>query len=203
MKRCRAKKTTMVEAKVYFESNELECVQSARDHHVRSSSVTHILNSNGKESQLFFANVARQMDLFTFSHLKNVPLEIQHEIFDKFINHSLLKDVVPPSLIHLRVVKLKYHVLQNMKVGINNHLTCPRNFKLVMVKDIICTLASTQSISNKKVIAKVLGVDKFNISKTLLRCTQLDSKQDFFWLNHKRIIRCDKISKALRTLVID
>jgi hypothetical protein len=72
-----------------------------------------------------------------------------------------------------------------------------------MVKDIICTLASTQSISNKKVIAKVLGVDKWNISKTLLRCTQLDSKQDFFWFNHKRIIRCDKISKALRTLVID
>jgi hypothetical protein len=66
----------MVEAKVDFESNELECVQSTRDHHGRSSSVTHILDSNGKESQFVFANVVRQMDLFTFSHLKNVPLEI-------------------------------------------------------------------------------------------------------------------------------
>jgi hypothetical protein len=71
-----------------------------------------------------------------------------------------LKDVVPPYLIHLRVTKLKYDVLQNMKVGIKNHMTCPKNSMLMMVKDIICTLASTQSISNKKVIAKVLGIDK-------------------------------------------
>jgi hypothetical protein len=45
------------------------------------------------------------MDLFTFSHLKNIPLKIQHEIFDKFISNSLLKDVAPPYLIHLGVAK--------------------------------------------------------------------------------------------------
>jgi hypothetical protein len=69
------------------------------------------------------------MVLFIISHLKDVPLEIQHKVFDKFINHSLLKDVVPPYIIHLGVAKHKYDVLQNMKASVNNHLTCPKNSK--------------------------------------------------------------------------
>jgi hypothetical protein len=101
--------------------------------------------------------------------LIDVPLEIQHEAIGKFINHSLLKDMVPPYLSDLGVVKHKYDVLQNMKEGINTHSTSRRKSKLVMAKDIMCILASSQSITNKRVVAKVLGVDKQNIPRVVLK----------------------------------
>ncbi len=89
----------------------------------------------------------------------DVPLEIQHEVIQKFLNHSLLKDMGLPYLINPRVVKHKYDVLQNMKEGINTHWASCRKSKLVMAKDIVCTLTSSQSITSKRTIVKVLGVD--------------------------------------------
>ncbi len=89
----------------------------------------------------------------------DVPFEIKHEVIGKFLSHSLFKDMIPPYLIDLRVVKHKYDVLQNMKEGINTHLVGHRKFKLVMAKDIVCTLTSSQSITNKTTIT-MFSVDK-------------------------------------------
>jgi hypothetical protein len=96
-----------------------------------------------KKHKKFFANVAREMALFTINQLIDVPLEIQHEVIGKFLSHSLFKDMGPPYLINLGVVKHKYDVLQNMKESINTHLASHRKSKLVMAKDIVCTLTSS------------------------------------------------------------
>jgi hypothetical protein len=118
------------------------------------------------------------MALFIINQLIDVLLEIQHEVIGKFLSHSLLKDMGPPYLTNPRVVKNKYDVLQNMKEGINTHLASHRKSKLIMVKDIVCTLTSSQSITSKRVVAKVLGVDRRNISKAVLRCAQFDIMND-------------------------
>jgi hypothetical protein len=120
------------------------------------------------------------MILFIINQLINVPLEIQHEVIKKFLSHSLLKDMGPPYLIDPGVVKHKYDVLQNMKEGINTHLASRRKSKLVMAKNIVCTLTSSQSITSKRVVARVLGVNRQNISKVVLRRAQLDIMNDTF-----------------------
>jgi hypothetical protein len=67
-----------------------------------------------------------------------------------------------------------------MKEGINAHLASCRKSKLVMAKDIMCTLTSSQSITSKKAIARVLGVDGQNIPREVLRHAQLDTMNDAF-----------------------
>ncbi len=113
------------------------------DHHVRLDPATHYLEFSSRETQKNSTDVAREMDLFIVNQLIDVPLEIQHEAIGKFLSHSLLKDMVPPYLTNLRVVKHKYDVLQNMKEGINTHLAGCRKSKLIMAKDIVCTLTSS------------------------------------------------------------
>jgi len=49
-----------------------------------------------------------------------------------------------------------------------------------MVKDIVCTLTSSQSIISKRVVVKVLGINKRNISQAMLRCAQPEIMNDTF-----------------------
>jgi len=161
------------------------------------------LEFSSREAQKLSANVAREMVLFIINQLIDVPFEIQHEAIGKFLNHSLLKNMVPPYLTDPGVVKHKFDVLQNMKEGINTHLAGCRKSKLVMVKDTVCTLTSSQSFINKRAVARVFGVDRQNIPRTVLRRAQLDTMNDVFWLNYKRIPRFDTLSEVAKKLVID
>jgi hypothetical protein len=181
VRRCRAHRVTSTIAKeevVSHECEELDLVRSKLDCHVRSNPPTHYLEFSSREA--LFENVARKKALFTINQLIDVPLEIQHEAIGKFLSHSLLKDMVPPYLNNPRVVKHKYDVLQNMKEGINTHLGGCRKSKLVMAKDIVCTLTSSQSIIGKRVVAKVFGVDRQDIPRVVLRRAQLDTMNDVF-----------------------
>jgi hypothetical protein len=67
-----------------------------------------------------------------------------------------------------------------MKEGINTHLAGCRKSKLIMAKNIMCTLTSSQSITSKRVVARVLGVDKRNIPRAMLKHAQLDTMNDVF-----------------------
>jgi hypothetical protein len=56
-----------------------------------------------------------------------------------------------------------------MKAGITKHLTSLRKFDLVVVKEIMCMLASGSSNGSNRSVARILGVDKCNIRKALGR----------------------------------
>jgi predicted metallopeptidase len=56
-----------------------------------------------------------------------------------------------------------------MKARIIKHLVSQKKFDLVVVKDIVCMLASRSSNGSSKGVAKVLGVDKRNIQKAMGR----------------------------------
>ncbi len=117
MRRCKAHGTTTTtqEEVVGHERDELDLVRSELNCHVRPDPPTHYLEFSNRKLQKLFANVAKEMALFTINQLIDVHLEIQHEAIRKFLNHSLVKDMVPPYLIDLGVIKHKYDVLHNME----------------------------------------------------------------------------------------
>jgi hypothetical protein len=92
----RVARTIAEEEAADHECEELDLVRLELDRHVRLDPPPHYLDFNSREAQKLSANVVRKMTLFTINKLINVPLEIQHETIGKFINHSLLKDMVPP-----------------------------------------------------------------------------------------------------------
>lgn len=70
--------------------------------------------------------------MYIISQLRDVHAKVQHDVFDKFISHYTVKDVVPPYLVDSWVTKHKDDVLQSMKTCINAHLICLKTSKLVM-----------------------------------------------------------------------
>ncbi len=56
-----------------------------------------------------------------------------------------------------------------------------------MVKDSVCTFASSQVISSGKGITKLFGLDRRNIKRTIIQKILLNTNQDAFQLNYKII----------------
>jgi hypothetical protein len=63
-----------------------------------------------------------------------------------------------------------------------------------MAKDIVCTFASSQSITSSKEVAKVFGVDRIiNIKKASERWLLLDTSSPSFWTDYKRVKRLNSL----------
>ena len=76
-----------------------------------------------------------------------------------------MKDIVPAFLQDVSVVYQNHEVICNMKTRISMHLAGSRKSHLVMAKDIICTLASSENITSSRFVADILGMDRKNIKK--------------------------------------
>jgi hypothetical protein len=108
--------------------------------------------------------------------MKDFEPYAQHSIFEKYLGHVLLKNVVPEYINNLASLKFSQEVLNNMKSRIKEYLVGSRPTQLVVAKDIICMLAtSNASIGSGNAIANALGVDKWNIRKVLKQRVQLDT----------------------------
>ncbi len=75
--------------------------------------------------------------------------------------------------------------------------------KLVLAKDIICTLASFQLVGNSRETMKVLGVDKRNIKKDVERCILLETLGSVFWTDFKHTKKSNVLSNHSIELVIN
>jgi hypothetical protein len=64
-------------------------------------------------------------------------------------------------------MKCNQVVVDNMNSGMTTHLTGVHPSHSLMAKDIVCILASSQSVGSSRGLAKVLGVDRRNIKKTI------------------------------------
>ncbi len=58
--------------------------------------------------------------------------------------------------------------------------------QIVVAKDIVCMLASKQSVGKIMGVATILGVDRHNIKKPMERCLQLDASNDVFWITQRQ-----------------
>jgi hypothetical protein len=82
-----------------------------------------------------------------------------------------------------------------MKVRITKHLTSVRKFDLV-VKEIVCMLASGSSNRSSRGVARILGVDKCNIWKALGRQIHLDT-MNLCFLDYKEASLTFKCSTSI------
>lgn len=72
----------------------------------------------------------------------------------------------------------------------------------LMAKDIIFILTSSQSLMSNIDFVKVLGVDKRNIRKAIIRRVLMDTQNDFFWICYIRATRSDVLPESARLLVM-
>jgi hypothetical protein len=102
--------------------------------------------------------------------LKSHTPKYQQLIMDNFVFHPLVNDFLPPYLANMEVLKQSQAILGNLREALTFHLVGSHQFKLVMAKDIVCTLASCShdnNINTNKGIVRIWGVDRRNIKKGL------------------------------------
>lgn len=75
------------------------------------------------------------------------------------LSHSLVRDSLPPYFSDLSI-KQNLDVVQNIKQGMNTHLVGQQESKVVMAKDIVCSLPVSQVVSNERGIVRLLVIDK-------------------------------------------
>ncbi len=102
----------------------------------------------------------------------------------------------------LATIKQSHEVVQNLKDGMNTRLVGSKPYKVIMVKDIVCTFASSQFVSNLRRISNLLGVGKRNIKRVEECMILLDNKKDAFWSNYERHKRSNYLPKSLKKVVL-
>jgi hypothetical protein len=138
---------------------------------------------------------------FASSCLEHHDTRIQHLAVQKFLGHTSMKDMILPWMIDLDTIKLQHSVLSSMKEGVRDHLLGVRESAIVMAKDILCTLASSSKVGSGREVARLLGVDRRNISKARSRRMVLDGSQDAFWLYYRRKVRSDSLGDNVKVVV--
>jgi hypothetical protein len=66
-------------------------------------------------------------------------------------------------------MKTNQNLVDSLKYGLTSHLVGAKSSKITMAKDIVYTLATSQSIGSSKKVGKVLRVDRRNIKKVAKR----------------------------------
>jgi uncharacterized protein YaaW (UPF0174 family) len=91
--------------------------------------------------QKFISKVSRKIAMFAFDKMKQLDLNVQQVIIEKFLTHPLMQSILPNYLTNLQCLKAHEEVMSNLKFGITNHLIGQQKAQVVVAKDIVCMLA--------------------------------------------------------------
>jgi hypothetical protein len=100
------------------------------------------------------------MAMFSIKQMKGMDIILQQTTFEKFITHPLVTNMLPKYLKDLDSIKCNLEILGNFKYGLIAHLLGSCKIELIVAKNIVCTLASNQTINSCRGVVKSLGVDK-------------------------------------------
>ncbi len=70
-----------------------------------------------------------------------------------------------------------------------------------MAKDIVCSLIISHVMNNGRGIARLLGVDRWNIKKGMECKILLDIYKDAFWFNYKRRKQIEGLLESLKEIM--
>ena len=149
------------------------------------------------------AGLARELAMIVASRLKNYDPIVQHLTIEKFLGHEVLHGMVPDFLVDPSKVKLRHSVLSNLKEGMVDHLIGNLQSKIVMAKDIVCTLASSSNMGSKRSVADVLGVDRRNLKRGMDRRLLLDTQQNAFWLSYRSLHCSDALPDSVTAVITE
>ena len=139
------------------------------------------------------SKLATKLANIVSNRLRRYDPVVQHLTIEKFLGHGMLTGMLPDFLVDPTQVKLRHSVLGNLKEGMIDHLTAVRESKIVMAKDIVCTLAASSNMGSNRRVADLIGVDRRNLRRGMERRLLLDTQQNAFWLSHDSInlsVRC-------------
>lgn len=147
-------------------------------------------------------SIARNIVTYAVQSLQQTDRKFKEIAIEKVVSHPMWKHYLPPYLQDLGKLKHSHEIVDNLKRGLTDHLTGQRSQPLVMAKDIVCALATSQyNVTSCREVARVLGVDRRNIKKGIVRREILDHFGDAFWRTFKRAKRADALSARIVELV--
>jgi hypothetical protein len=138
-----------------------------------------------RQEQIVNENIAKKLISFMITQMQDFGKNVKHLAIEKTLSHLTVKDFLPPYLSDL-AIKQSHEVVQNLKDEMNTHLVGSQPFKVIMVKDIVCTFAFSQFINSGKGTSKLFGADIRNIKRAIECTILLDNKKDALWLNYKK-----------------
>ncbi len=97
----------------------------------------------------------------------------------------MLRKCVLEYLHDLKKLKENQDVIENLKCGLTNHLKGQKSSSMVIVKDIVYVLATSNKTSNTRQVVQILGVDSRNIKKAIERRHIFKNNGDAFWLQRR------------------
>jgi hypothetical protein len=179
-------------------------MQSSSLHGVDTITSTTVGSGSTCQFQRETASLSRDIALLIFDCLKDEDEVIRHQVLEKVVGYSLLKSSVPVFFQDMNLVKHSIEIVQNMNRGLSDHSIGVREQKLIMAKDIVCTLATTNSsATSARQMAKLLGVDRRNFKRSFEWRQSLDSSSDAFWISYKRARQSNALTESVRDLVVE
>lgn len=172
---CRARQATLRESQTIFRENEFSHIAVAME----TAPVRHH-DAADRSVQRTSSKLAVEIAEIVSSRLRIYSPLVQHMTIEKFLGHGLLTGMLPDFLVDPSKVKLRHSVLANLKGGMIDHLTGVRESKIVMAKDIVCTLAASSKLGSNRGVADLIGVDRRNLKKGMERRLLLETQPNAF-----------------------
>ncbi len=84
---------------------------------------------------------------------------MKNTILEKVVSHDIFVDVVPPYLHDIKTLKHNLQLIEKLRSRLGEHLIGCWSSKLVMAKEIVCTLVASRSRWNNKETTRILRID--------------------------------------------
>jgi hypothetical protein len=98
-------------------------------------------------------SVAKTLSILIRDFLKGYPSSFQTLVVEKFLGNYVLKGYVLEYLHDLRKLKQNQTIVNNLKSGLSNHLSGQKITPIVMAKNIIYIIASSNKSYNCRQVA--------------------------------------------------
>jgi hypothetical protein len=133
--------------------------------HSRECSSSKTFDNYYRQSQNIIVEITRKLAMVTRDEVVGLNSTTKVDVIQKYLAHPLVKGMVPKYLFDLSNVQQKHEVLTIVQTCLVMHMTSSCLTKIVVAKDIVCTLISSNNLHNNKAIVRVLGVDRRNIKR--------------------------------------
>lgn len=98
-------------------------------------------------------SVAKTLSILIRDFLKGYPSSFQTLVVEKFLGNYVLKGYVMEYLRDLRKLKQKKTIVNNLKSGLSNHLNGQKITPIIMAKNIVYIIASSNKSYNSRQVA--------------------------------------------------
>lgn len=97
--------------------------------------------------------MAITLSMFIVNFLKGYDSSFQAIVIEKLLGQNLMQPCVLEYLQDLGRIKENHFVIENLKCGLSNHLIGHKSSPFVTIKEIVCSLAtSDKASSSRKVV---------------------------------------------------